>query len=150
MTMFRQRDAMKLNSKEHLCVTNSDRCRLGAWLTSQEAHVWGNRRSLADLEVLLEEAEPVTSRLAPETLVTMNTAVKLVDLATEKRRIVTLVYPDDMDLVADGVSILEPLGTALLGCQAGDVIQCPDEQCQRRYRIAKVVYQPEHAGASHL
>jgi regulator of nucleoside diphosphate kinase len=92
----------------------------------------------------------VLSQLAPESLVTMNTEVKLVDLATGKERIVTLVYPDDIDLVTDGVSISEPLGTALLGCQVGDVIQCRGEQCQRRYRVDEVIYQPEHAGASHL
>jgi regulator of nucleoside diphosphate kinase len=148
--MFAPRETMKLKTKENLCVTNHDRCRLGTWLSRPEARSWGHPQALTDLEALLEEAEPVSARLAPQSLVTMNTEVKLEDLATEKRRIVTLVYPDDVDLVADGVSILEPLGTALLGCQAGDVIQCPDKECQRRYRIDKVVYQPERAGASHL
>jgi regulator of nucleoside diphosphate kinase len=141
---------LKTNSNKNLCVTHADRRRLGSWLTTQEGHVWGNPRSLANLEVILEDAESVPARRAPESLVTMNTAVKLVDLANEKEETVTLVYPDDVDLVQGGVSILEPLGTALLGRQEGDVIQCPVEQCQRRLRIARIVYQPEHAGASHL
>ena len=69
--------------------------------------------------------------------------------STEKRRTVTLVYPDDIDLASDGVSILEPLGTALLGARVGDVIQCPAEKVGR-LRIVEILYQPEHLGAFHL
>ena len=104
----------------------------------------------ANLEVILEQSTPVETQATPENLVTMNTKVKLAALPTEKRRTVTLVYPDDLDLASDGVSILEPLGTALLGAKVGDVIQCPAEQCQRRFRVVEIVYQPEHAGAFHL
>ncbi len=80
----------------------------------------------------------------------MNTTVVLADLATNQRRTVTLVYPDDIDLVCDGVSVFEPLGVALLGCTAGDVIQCPAEHCHRRFRVAEVIRQPEQTGAWYL
>ncbi len=80
----------------------------------------------------------------------MNTKVKLAALPTEKRRTVTLVYPDDLDLASDGVSILEPLGTALLGAKEGDVVECPAAKEASRFRIVEIIYQPEHAGAFHL
>jgi regulator of nucleoside diphosphate kinase len=131
-------------------VTYDDRCRLGQLLGDRECWGWGGQSSRANLEALLERAEPVEAHKAPGSLVTMNTTVTLMDLSTEKQRTVTLVYPDDVDLTCDGVSILDPLGMALLGCEAGDVIQCSSEKCQRRFRIAEIIYQPEHAGAFHL
>lgn len=142
--------AVKLPDDKSQRVTYADRCRLGHLLSTQECSRWGSRCCRAQLEVVLEQAEPVEAHAAPDNLVTMNSTVRLADLLTKERRTVTLVYPDDVDLASDGVSILEPLGTALLGCEVGDVIQCPAEKCQRRFRIAEVVYQPEHAGAFHL
>ena len=132
------------------CVTSMDRCRLGQLLDSRECCAWGNQCCRAKLEVVLEQAKLVDAQFAPHSLVTMNTTVRLADLRSRKARTVTLVYPGDVDLASDGISILEPLGTALLGCKVGDVVQYPVEKCQRRFRIEEVVYQPEHAGAFHL
>jgi regulator of nucleoside diphosphate kinase len=131
-------------------VTYTDRCRLGQLISDQQCCPWGSPDCFATLEVLLEGAEAVEAHKAPVNLLTMNSMVRLSMLPSEKRRTVTLVYPDDVDLAPDGISVLEPLGTALLGRKVGDVIQCPDEKCQRRFLIVEVVYQPEHAGAFHL
>lgn len=131
------------------CVTDADRRRLGRLLASQECHVWGKGRWRADLECVLEQAQAVDPRQAPAALVTMNTTVTLTELATKQLRTVTLVYPDDMDLVSDSISVFDPLGVALIGCRAGDVIQCPAEQCQRRFCVSEIDHQPEQAGAWH-
>ena len=141
---------MKLAADNRHCVTDTDRCRLGAFLASHESGIWGAKNSRDKLEILLEHSEAVDSRFVPETLVTMNSALRLVDLRSARPRTVTLVYPDDVDLFSDGISILDPLGTALLGCRAGDVIQCPAEHCQRRFRVAEVVNQPEQVRAFNL
>ena len=130
----------------HSFLTDADRCRLGNLLTSREGRAWGTQRRRAELYSVLEEATPVAPSDAPETLVTMNTTVELVDLESRARRVVTLVYPQDLDVVADGVSVCEPLGVALIGCQEGDVVQCRDEHGSRRMRVARIVRQPEHAG----
>lgn len=131
-------------------ITYTDRCRLGQLVTCDERPTWGNQYRRAKLEVLLDRAKPVEMHETPEDLVTMNSTVVLSVLPSEKRRTVTLVYPEDVDLPSDGVSVLEPLGTALLGRKVGDVIQCPVATDQRRLRISKLVYQPEQAGAFHL
>jgi regulator of nucleoside diphosphate kinase len=141
---------MKHANKNIQWVTDADRCRLGQFLESQASRAWGSRRCRAKLEVLLEQAEPVEAALAPNNLVTMNTTFTLTELNSRKRRKATLVYPEEIDLACDGLSVLEPLGTALLGCKVGDVIQCPGEKCQQRFRIDEVLYQPEQAGAFHL
>lgn len=132
------------------CVTHADRCRLGYFLDRSASRAWGNRSCRANLRGVLEQAESVEARAAPDNLVTMNSRLRLTELASKKQRTVTLVYPDEADLAFDGLSILEPLGTALLGRKPGHVVQCPAKACQQQFRIDEVVYQPEHAGAYHL
>ena len=95
---------------------------------------------------MLEQAVPVRTSATPENLVTMNAKVRLAVLPEETPKTVTLAYPDDVDLAADGVSVFEPLGYALLGSKVGDVIQCTTKECERRFRIVEIIYQPEHAG----
>ena len=138
----------KMNNLDHV-VTDTDRRRLGSLLTTSAGRAWGTLQTVGELETLLEEASSVDSEDAPETLVTMNTTVKLVDLDSGARRTVTLVYPQDVCEVPHAASIVEPLGVALIGCQAGDVVQCPDEP-GHNFRIVEIVYQPECAGAHHL
>ncbi|MCE9552581.1 MAG: GreA/GreB family elongation factor [Planctomycetes bacterium] len=141
---------MKPRADKMLYVTDADRRRLGTLLSGDELSHGGNARSVADLNELLEESAPMDARLAPATLVTMNTAVRLVDVRTGDQQTVTLVYPEDVDLFPDGVSVLEPLGAALLGCQVGDVVQCLAEQPHRKVRVDEIVYQPEREKAFHL
>jgi regulator of nucleoside diphosphate kinase len=133
-----------------LCVTATDRRRLGSLLASQEGRAWGEPRWLAELEEMLERSHSVESQLAPENLVTMNTRIRLTESGTGKSRTVTLAYPDDLGLIPDAVSIFQPLGTLLLGHKIGDVVECPEHRCGQRLRLAGILYQPEHAGAQHL
>ena len=76
----------------------------------------------------------------------MNTTVELIDLDSRAQRIVTLVYPQDLDVLADGVSVFDPFGIALIGRQEGDVIQYPEGHRGRHMRVARIVRQPEHTG----
>jgi regulator of nucleoside diphosphate kinase len=69
---------------------------------------------------------------------------------TGERREVTLVYPGMADIDAGRISILVPVGTALLGLRKGQSIdwELPSGERQR-YRIVGVPYQPEAAGEPH-
>lgn len=131
------------------CVNDSDRCRLGR-LLFEEPCAWGDRTCRANLESVLEQATQVETRVTPHNVVTMNSKVRLVDLPTKTGRMVTLAYPDDVDLTADGVSVLEPLGIALLGSKVGDLVQCETAQGACHFRVVEIVFQPEQAGAFHL
>ena len=128
-------------------ITDVDRRRLGTLISTREGRAWGTTQSMGQLETLLEDATPVVTAEAPETLVTMNSTVKLVDVDSGARRFVTVVYPQDADDVPDEASIVKPLGLALIGCQAGDVLQCPGEP-DHVLRIAEIVDQPERAGTA--
>lgn len=127
-------------------ITDADRCRLGSLLTSREGRIWGRARNVRILDARLEDAAPVKTRETPQGLVTMNSTVELLDLLSGERRLVTLAYPEDCEFLADGVSVLDPLGIELLGRQIGDTV-CQDT---RRLRITRIAYQPEAAGALHL
>ncbi len=129
-----------------LYVTDLDRCRLGTLLANDDAPAWGTLHALAELEALLEQARAVESERAPAALVTMNSTVELADLHTDQVFTKTLVYPEDVDLTPNSVSIFEPLGMALLGCQVGDIVECSDPSVGQHLRVSAIVYQPEGEG----
>ena len=104
----------------------------------------------AQLRRLLERATVVSSDVVPAEIVTMNTQVVLADEGTGERRIVRVVYPEDADVNRGLISVLDPLGTALLGASPGQVIECsiPGGRCC--LRVEKLIYQPEHSLRTHL
>ncbi len=79
-------------------------------------------------------------------IVTMNSRVQLVDIDTQEEMIVTLVYPEQTNISDGRISILAPIGTAILGYGQGDIIQWEVPDGTRNLRIDDVLYQPEAAG----
>jgi len=102
------------------------------------------------LESELLRAKVVSREKIPPDVVTMNSRVVFENVTTKERREITLVYPGMADIDAGRISILVPVGTALLGLRVGQSIdwQLPSGETQR-YRIVAVPYQPEAAGESH-
>ena len=141
---------MMKTTRDRARVTDTDRWRLGRLLACDDSAAWGSRRQRGRLEWRLEQAQAVDSRRAPNDLVTMNSTVILANPDSQARRTVTLAYPDELDLAANSISVLEPLGVALLGRAVGDMIECPAERCQQQFHVADVVRQPERVGAWHL
>lgn len=102
------------------------------------------------LEASLAQANVVKPSEAPAGLVTMNSRVRLADAATGSAKVVSLRFPREAGASLDGVSILEPLGTALLGRREGEAFACLDHGAERVYRVEAVLYQPEAAQDYHL
>jgi len=113
----------------------------------------GDTEAAARLGADLDRASTVPSEHVPLDVVTMNSRVVFED-DTGVRREVLLVYPPAADGTRDRVSVLSPVGTALLGLVVGESIDWPDaEGATRRLRIVAVLYQPEsieRVAASHL
>ena len=85
----------------------------------------------------------------PADVVTMNSVVRMVDDASGAERELALVYPRDAG-APDRVSILAPVGTALLGLRAGDAIDWPlPGGSTTRLRVLAVRYQSAAAGELH-
>ena len=98
----------------------------------------------------LERAEVVEPAQMPADVVTMNSVVRVRDEESGEERELALVYPRDADGGADRVSVLAPVGSALLGLRGGDAIDWPMPGGRSaRLRVLSVRYQPEAAGDLH-
>jgi regulator of nucleoside diphosphate kinase len=102
--------------------------------------------TLSLLEREVEQAVVVKSEQVPATVVTMNSEVEVVDVDTEERRSLTLVFPSLAGIEAGRVSVLAPLGTALLGRREGARVVWQTPRGTRQLQVERVVYQPEAAG----
>ena len=105
---------------------------------------------LDSLEAELSRGKVVASTEVPQDVVTMNSRVHLVDLDTQEEMVYTLVFPQDAEISQSKISVLAPIGTAMLGYRVGDTFtwQVPDGV--RRLQVKKVLYQPEASGDYHL
>jgi regulator of nucleoside diphosphate kinase len=103
-----------------------------------------------DLESELARADVVAPQQIPPNVVTMNSTVRFEVLSSGERFEMTLVYPKDVDASGTRVSILAPVGSALLGLAEGDEIEWPRPGGgMLKVRIEEIVYQPERAGEYH-
>ncbi len=128
---------MNLANEKPKHVSTRDRYQLGCLLADPQFRAWGDPGARLTLELALEEAVPAKAH--PSRSVQMNSRVRVVDLDSDETRSITLAFPDDVDLFPDGVSVLEPLGSALLGRAVGDVVKCPEDQKRSRFRIAAIL-----------
>lgn len=95
----------------------------------------------------LDRATIVKSGEIPPNVVTMNSRVKFADLNSREELQITLVYPHSADASAGKISILAPVGAALLGLSVGDHIEWPVPSGKTRtLKVTEVLYQPEAEG----
>jgi regulator of nucleoside diphosphate kinase len=136
-----------MNTRPKLIVSSLDADRLDKLLDSLPEGTFPGK---SDLQAELERAEIVEPRDVPPTVVTMNSTVRFrVESSTEEFTL-TLVYPRDMDSSSGKISILAPVGGALLGLSKGDEIEWPRPGGGvLRVRIEDIVYQPERSGELH-
>ena len=105
---------------------------------------------LRELRQELERATVIDPQEIPADVVTMNSKVLLKDLETGDEVSYTLVYPPDANLDEDKISVLAPIGTAILGYRAGATVTWNVPAGVRRLHIERILYQPEAAGDYHL
>jgi len=109
-----------------------------------------DRAYLEHLEDELDRAVTIPSEKIPPNVVTMNSQMRVKDLDTEKEMEIQLVFPSEADFERGKISILAPIGTALIGYRAGDTVEWRVPSGTRRLKIEDVTYQPEAAGDYHL
>lgn len=125
-----------------LVITYDDMERLRALLEATR-NFHRDREYLALLEEELDRAEMVHAEAIPEDVVTMQSTVRVRELDTGKQTIYTLVFPREADFKRNRISVLAPMGTALLGYRVGDVVDWKMPSGVRRLLIESVDYQPE-------
>jgi regulator of nucleoside diphosphate kinase len=98
----------------------------------------------------LHRAVVVPRATVPADVITMNSEVTYEDCVTAQRRTVRVVYPKDADATNGRVSVLAPIGSALLGLRIGQEIEWQVPTGTKRIRVVDVRYQPEAAGDDKL
>jgi regulator of nucleoside diphosphate kinase len=96
------------------------------------------------LQKELERAVVVPVDRLPWSVVTMDSRVRYLDETTGVRRVIQIVYPEQADLAKGKVSVLAPVGAALLGLSVGETAEWkfPDGRL-RRLRVEGLLFQPE-------
>lgn len=100
-----------------------------------------------ELDELLDEAEVIDSRQVPPDVVTMYAQVEIEDRGTRRRRTLVVCYPADAQPAEGYISVLSPVGLALLGLQVGAVArwQAPGGS-ENAAKVAAILFQPEASG----
>lgn len=98
------------------------------------------------LGIELKKALKVDSKSITPDFVTMNSVMNVVFLDSNKTMELRLVYPQNANFSNGLISVLSPLGCALLGYRAGDVVTFKAPKGEQRVQIEKVIYQPEANG----
>ncbi|MAD77451.1 MAG: nucleoside diphosphate kinase regulator [Rheinheimera sp.] len=97
----------------------------------------------------LERADLVSPQQLPDNVVSMNSRVRF-RLGNGKTSTLTLVYPKDAGQSDNTISVLAPVGCALIGLKTGDTINWPlPSGDMSTITVEEVVYQPEREGAYH-
>jgi len=107
-------------------------------------------KELKDLEKELNRAIIVKSKDIPHDIITMNSKFILVDLDSKEEIEYGLVYPEDADFFENKISIMAPVGTAMIGYREGDEIDWPIPDGIARFKIKKIIFQPEAEGEFEL
>lgn len=125
-------------------VTQQDKDRL-LHLIQTQRNSWRDQQNLDLLEQELDRAQVVTGDAIASNVVTMNTRVRVRDLKTNKELVYQVVFPRDADSSKNMISVLAPIGTALLGYEVGSDVEWQTPGGVRHLRIEAVEYQPEAA-----
>jgi len=134
-------------SNIRIWLTEHDYTRLKHLVAQLARQSRGMQAGMETLEGILESARVVNPAGVPENVVTMNSRVLFEDVLTREHGTVTVVYPANSDPAAGKISVLSPVGAALLGETEGREVELPLPYGKtRRIRIIGVLYQPEAQG----
>ncbi len=101
---------------------------------------------LKKLSAEMEKASIVEPAQVPADVITLNSTARLVDQETLEEMVYTLVFPEDADSARGRISILAPIGTAMLGYKTGDTFEWDTPGGKRSLLVKEILYQPEAAG----
>lgn len=137
-------------SSRNIYITENDYQRLRTLINEASHTEYRGSEYIESLEKELEVATVVSAKEVPPDVITMNSRFKVIDLDTRDEWDYTLVFPEDADLEKDKISVLAPIGTAMLGFREGETIECKVPAGLLKLQVKKIIYQPEASGDYHL
>jgi regulator of nucleoside diphosphate kinase len=128
-----------------IIVADADMERLSRLVRSLTHSLFRDQLQLESLEQTLESAEVISSERIPRDVIRMNSRFRVLDLDTRKKEVYTLVFPEHADMSTRRMSVLAPVGIALLGRRKRDIIEAKVPGGIRRLRIEQVLHGTEIA-----
>lgn len=127
-------------------ITRTDQERLEKLIQLEEEFTPGSKAYLEELKSELKQAVIVEPQDIPSTVITMRSQVLLKDLGSGEELICTLVYPDEADMSAGKISVLAPIGMAILGYREDDKVEWAIPGGIALLQVKKILFQPEASG----
>lgn len=140
-----RRDAETMITRRRILITEEDMMRLRELVRQGRTTARRDADHLAGLDQELAQAEVIASGDVSADVVTMHSTVRVRDLDKGTSAVYTIVFPVDADLGRNRISVLAPVGTALIGYRAGDLVEWATPGGAKRLRIEEVLFQPEAA-----
>jgi regulator of nucleoside diphosphate kinase len=136
-----------MSGKNKIYISEFDMKRLKGLINFAEKR-WDKRvvQHLKELDEELDRAEVVKPEQIPHDVITMNSTFRVSDVDSGEEVVYTLVFPGKADRATGKISILAPIGTAVLGYRVGDTLEWKVPAGWKRLKVKEVVYQPEAAG----
>ena len=131
-----------MNVNSSLVISDSDARKLRELLEGAAALGESDRINWLTLEEEIDKALVVPADQIPPNVVTMHSRVRIVDMRTGEQLVYQIVYPHEANYAQSKISILAPIGTALLGYPAGTEIEWKVPSGSRRLRLEAVEQQP--------
>lgn len=134
-----------MNTKNKICITKYDYTRLKSMV---QEYTKTNKAdtNIKDLLGEIERAQKVDSYTIGSNYITMNSIFELKKMNELDFQQFRLVFPEDADIDKDKISVLAPIGTAVLGYKVGDVIKWKVPDGENFFQITNILYQPEANG----
>lgn len=101
----------------------------------EQAHL---EMRIAKLENILSRATIVDESRLPKDEVHILCTVTIRDLHTNNESDYTLVSPEEADFEKNRISIVSPIGRALLGKKINDIVEVNNQNGKREYKILKI------------
>ena len=127
--------------KSHcIVVSDADMAGLNRLVRALRHSLFRDQLELESLNQHLESAEVASSERIPRDIIRMNSRIHVLDLDTGKKELYTLVFPEQADISTGLISVLAPVGIALLGHRQRDIIEARVPGGIRRLRVERVLY----------
>jgi regulator of nucleoside diphosphate kinase len=132
-----------MNEENDIIITARDHAELSSVIAVTGKVSQRVKWELRLLEDELKRARIVAAEEVPPDVITINSRVELLDLESRERMEFTLVFPADENVNDGKISVLAPLGTAMLGYRVGDEFVWHVPHGLRRLKVTKLQFQPE-------
>lgn len=132
--------------KNEIFISKVDYSRLNSMILNLLDSKKSNILELNRLNMEIKRAKMIEPKKISPDCVTMNSVVEITFPENGMTKTVRLVYPNNANLKDGSISVLSPLGCALLGYQKGQTVSFRAPGGSQTVTIGQIQYQPEANG----